>query len=55
MTTPFTLAQARALRWLVADWQANGNSRELGDVTASAWHTAAEQLLDTISRFEETP
>ena len=30
---------------LVSDWQANGNSRALGDPTADTWHKAAEQLL----------
>jgi hypothetical protein len=34
-----------AVRGLVADWQANGNSRELGDPTAETWHKCARQLL----------
>ncbi len=33
------------LRALVSDWQANGNSRPLGDPTAATWQTAALQLL----------
>ena len=37
-----TIQRARAL---VPDWQANGNSRPLGDMSASAWHAAAIQLL----------
>lgn len=40
------------LRNLVSDWQANGNSRPLGDPTASTWHEAARQLLDVLT--EET-
>lgn len=35
-------------RNLVSDWEANGNSRELGDPTASTWHQAARQLLDVL-------
>jgi hypothetical protein len=34
-----------ALRVLVSDWQANGNSRPLGDPTAATWHECALQLL----------
>lgn len=38
-----------ALRNLVSDWQANGNSRPLGDPTADTWHECARQLLSVIS------
>ena len=34
---------------LVADFQANGNSRELGDPTAGAWLEAAQQVLDALN------
>ncbi len=34
---------------LVSDWQANGNSRELGDPTADVWQAWARQLLDTLN------
>ena len=37
-----------AIRALVGDWQANGNSRELGDPTASTWQEAAWQLLTVL-------
>lgn len=38
--------EERAELWkLIADWQANGNSRELSDPTADVWHEAALQLL----------
>lgn len=36
------------LHKLVADFQANGNSRELGDPTSEAWHEAARQVLDAL-------
>ena len=38
------------LRELVSDWQANGNSRSLGDPTAAVWQETALQLtlLDAI-------
>ena len=38
----------QALRALAADWQANGNSRELGDPRAGVWDKAARQLLDAL-------
>lgn len=34
-----------AARRLVEDWQANGNSRELGDPTDRTWHECTRQLL----------
>lgn len=34
---------------LVSDWQANGNSRELGDPTADVWQACARQLLDALN------
>lgn len=34
---------------LVSDWQANGNSRELGDHTADVWQACARQLLDALN------
>ncbi len=43
-----------ALRKLVSDWQANGNSRPLGDPTAKTWHEAARQLLDLIEHATST-
>ena len=36
------------LRGLVGDWQANGNSRELGDPRADVWQECARQLLDAL-------
>lgn len=33
---------------LVSDWQANGNSRPLGDPAAYPWQECARQLLDRI-------
>jgi hypothetical protein len=45
-------AEVRRLRYGIAaragDWQANGNSRELGDPTAHVWHKAARSLLDLL-------
>ena len=40
---------AEELHKLVADFQANGNSRELGDPTAGAWFEAAQQILDALN------
>ena len=40
---------AEELHKLVADFQANGNSRELGDPTAGAWFEAAQQVLDALN------
>lgn len=34
---------------LVSDWQANGNSRELGDPRADVWQACARQLLETLN------
>lgn len=42
------LADARSL---VADWQANGNSRVLGDPRADVWHKCAAQLLAVIDNL----
>ena len=39
---------AEELHKLVADFQANGNSRELGDPTAGAWFEAAQRVLDAL-------
>lgn len=39
------LSAIREARALVSDWQANGNSRALGDPSADVWHKAAHQLL----------
>ena len=39
------VATVERVRALAADWQANGNSRELADPTATTWHDAAQQLL----------
>lgn len=36
------------LRVLAETFNANGNSRELGDPTARTWHEAARLLLDAI-------
>ena len=36
------------VRELVADFQANGNSRGLGDPTATTWHDAATQILKAL-------
>ncbi len=38
-------ATVRRVRALVPDWQANGNSRELGDPTDRVWFECARQLL----------
>ena len=43
---------AEKLHKLVADFQANGNSRELGDPTAGAWFEAAQQVLDALNRAD---
>ena len=40
---------AEELHKLVADFQANGNSRGLGDPTAGAWFEAAQQVLDALN------
>ena len=40
---------AKELHKLVADFQANGNSRGLGDPTAGAWFEAAQQVLDALN------
>ena len=40
---------AEKLHKLVADFQANGNSRGLGDPTAGAWLEAAQQVLDALN------
>ena len=40
---------AEELHKLVADFQANGNSRELGDPAAGAWLEAAQQVLDALN------
>jgi hypothetical protein len=48
---PESIVKAEALgslHDLVSDWQANGNSRPLGDSTADIWHKCARQLLDRI-------
>lgn len=37
-----------SLRALASDWQANGNSRGLGDSRADVWHECARQLLGVI-------
>lgn len=42
----------RAARFLVGDWQANGNSRGLDDPTADIWHKAARQLLAVLDGRE---
>lgn len=41
-------AIAAKLRVLADTFNANGNSRELGDPTARTWHEAARLLLDAI-------
>jgi hypothetical protein len=33
------------IRALVSDWEANGNSRPLGDRTSETWHECARGLL----------
>ena len=38
----------RKLRTLVRDWQANANSRVLGDLTDRVWREAALQLLTVV-------
>lgn len=43
---------AAPLRALVADWQANGNSRELGDPTDTVWFECARQLLAALDGQE---
>ena len=40
---------AEKLHKLVADFQANGNSRGLGDPAAGAWLEAARQVLDALN------
>ena len=40
---------AEELHKLVADFQANGNSRGLGDPTAGAWLEAAQRVLDALN------
>lgn len=45
---------AEELHKLVADFQANGNSRGLGDPTAGAWFEAAQQVLDAIAGWTDT-
>ena len=40
---------AEELHKLVADFQANGNSRERGDPTAGVWFEAARQVLDALN------
>ena len=40
---------AEELHKLVADFQANGNSRGLGDPTAGVWFEAAQQVLDALN------
>ena len=45
---------AEELHKLVADFQANGNSRGLGDPTAGAWFEAAQQVLDVIAGWTDT-
>ena len=40
---------AEKLHKLVADFQANGDSRGLGDPTAGAWFEAAQQVLDALN------
>lgn len=44
---------AHRLYALAADWEANGNSRELGDPTAQVWHQAARQLRDAIGDTDD--
>lgn len=34
---------------LVSDWEANGNSRDLGDPRAEVWHECARQLLTLLA------
>ena len=43
---------AEELHKLVADFQANGNSRVLGDPTAGVWFEAAQQVLDALNRAD---
>ena len=45
--------RAGQLHKLVADFQANGNSRGLGDPTAGAWLEAAQQVLDAIAGWTD--
>lgn len=40
----------RDMRALADDFNANGNSRELGDPAAQAWHEAARQILERLQR-----
>lgn len=42
-------AKVARVEALVGDWQANGNSRELGDPTAETWQNCARQLLDALA------
>lgn len=44
-TTDGRLAKVEVL---VSDWEANGNSRELGDPTATVWFECANQLRDRL-------
>lgn len=41
-----------AARFLVGDWQANGNAAPLGDHAAQVWHKAARQLLAVLDGRE---
>ncbi|NGZ99420.1 hypothetical protein G5V59_00345 [Nocardioides sp. W3-2-3] len=43
MTETMNTDLCRALQTLVSDWQANGNSRPLGDPAADVWQAAAAQ------------
>lgn len=43
---------ARLRKGLVSDWQANGNSRPLGDVRAEVWQEAALQLLAALDQID---
>ncbi|MGI6878813.1 hypothetical protein [Microbacterium sp. gxy059] len=40
----------RDIRALAEDFQANGNSRPLGDSSAAVWHKAASQILKRLDR-----
>lgn len=42
------------IRPLIADWQTNGNSRELGGHTDEVWFKAAEQLMARLDLLENT-
>ena len=39
----------RDIRAIANDFNANGNSRELGDPTAEAWHNAASTILKKLT------